>query len=143
MSWTRIFVHLVFTTKDRTHLLNTPELRHAVFTHILENAIRKNIHLDCVNGYSEHAHCLLALGKEQSISEVAQLIKGESSYWINKNKLIRPKFMWQDDYWAISVCDDHLQRLREYIASQEEHHRKKTFAEELEELFKKYGLERG
>ncbi len=138
MSWVRIWVHLVFSTKNREPYLHQ-KIRKQVFQHIKQNTEEKGIWLDCVNGYSEHAHCLISLNKDQSISKVAQLIKGESSFWINKNNLIEGKFIWQDDYWAVSVSESHLQPTREYIFKQEEHHRKTTFTEEVDEFMKKYG----
>ncbi len=140
MSWIRIWVHLVFSTKNREPYLFTTDLRQKVFRHIKENALEKEIRLDCVNGFSDHAHCLISLKREQCISKVAQLIKGESSFWINKNLNLKQKFIWQDDFWATSVGESHLQSLREYIHSQEEHHRKKSFSEEVDEFMKKYGL---
>ncbi len=79
-------------------LLNSEALRKEVFQHVKQNAEEKDIWLDCINGYHEHTHCLIALQKEQTISKVAQLIKGESSFWINQNKLTANKFNWQDDY---------------------------------------------
>ena len=139
MSWVRIWVHLVFCTKYRTPLLNTQDLRKEVFNHMKENAGGKDIWLDCVNGYSEHAHCLISLGREQNISKIAQLIKGESSFWINQNKLTEKKFVWQDDYWAIGVGEDGLNRVRKYIYNQELHHSKITFDREIDLLEKKYG----
>ena len=60
-----------------------------MFEHILKNAKEKNIWLDCVNGYAEHAHCLISIGKDQTISKTAQLIKGESSFWFNKIGIFR------------------------------------------------------
>jgi REP element-mobilizing transposase RayT len=116
-------------------------LRLKVFQHIRENAEKKGIWLDCVNGYQEHAHCLISLGREQNISKVAQLIKGESSNWINKNNLIEDHFNWQDDFWAVGVSESHLMPVREYIHHQEEHHRIKTFSEEIDEFMRKYGWE--
>src|SRR3990172_2350618 len=139
MSWVRIWVHLVFSTKNRETFLNSKELRKKVFQHIKQNAKEKDIWLDCVNGYSDHAHCLISLNKEQSISKVAQLIKGESSFWINQNNLIEGKFIWQDDYWAVSVSESHLEQTRQYIFNQEEHHSKITFKEEVDEFMKKFG----
>ncbi|TAL57405.1 MAG: IS200/IS605 family transposase [Bacteroidetes bacterium] len=139
MSWVRIWVHLVFSTKNREPFLNSKELRKKVFQHIKENAKEKDIWLDCVNGYSDHTHCMVSLNKEQSISKVAQLIKGESSFWINQNKLVEGKFIWQDDYWAVSVSESHLEQTRQYIFNQEEHHRKTTFKEEVDDFMKKYG----
>jgi putative transposase len=140
MSWVRIWVHLVFATKNRTIYLNQ-NIRKDFFQHIKENAQEKGIWLDCVNGYVEHAHCLISMNKDQSISKIAQLIKGESSYWINRNKLIQDKFIWQDDYWVASVSDSHLFQLREYIHHQENHHKKTSFKEELDIYKKKYGLD--
>jgi putative transposase len=107
MSWIRIWVHLVFATKNREAYLH-PEIRKHVFQHIKQNAEEKDIWLDSINGFSEHAHCLLSLNKNQCISDVVQLIKGESSFRINKNKLTPNKFSWQDDYWAVSVSESHL-----------------------------------
>ena len=139
MSWTSIWVHLVFSTKNREPYLQNKEIRGKIFQHIRENAKEKDIWIDTINGYHDHAHCLISLNKDQSISKVAQLIKGESSNWINKNKIIRSKFFWQDDYWAVSVSESHLKEVRKYIFEQDVHHKKITFAEEVEKFMKKYG----
>lgn len=63
MSWVRIWVHLVFSTKNRYPFLQTKELRKRVFQHIDGNAKEKDIWLDCINGYQEHTHCLISLGR--------------------------------------------------------------------------------
>lgn len=139
MSWVRIWIHLVFTTHKNNSFFNSPEIREEVYNHISDNAKLKNIWLDSVAGYTQHVHCLISLGKDQTISEVVQLIKGESSFWINKNKLVQGKFGWQDDYWAVSVSESHVEKVKAYIQNQEEHHRVKTFDEEVEEFMKKYG----
>lgn len=139
MSWVRVYIHVVFSTKNREPFLNSPELRKKVFQHIKKNAEQKGVWLDCVNGWEDHAHCLISLGKEQSISKVMQLIKGESSFWINQNNLTKNNFVWQDDYWVVGVSESHLQVVRNYIHKQEEHHSKKTFTNEVDELMQKYG----
>ena len=54
-----------------------------------------------------------------------QLIKGESSFWINRNEFIKNKFEWADEYFAVSISESHVNKVREYIKNQEEHHRKK------------------
>ena len=138
MSWVRVWIHLVFTTKNREQVL-TFELRKELFSHILQNANEKGILLDCVNGYSDHVHCLIALNKDQTVSSMVQLIKGESSHWINTNKLLPGKFHWQDDYWAVGVSESHIEALRKYIYEQEEHHRVRSFTEEIDDFMKKYG----
>jgi REP element-mobilizing transposase RayT len=71
-----------------------------------------------------------------------QLIKGESSFWINKNRLTIYKFEWAEEYFAVSVSESHIQRVRNYISNQEQHHRNKTWLDESDELIKIYGFEK-
>jgi REP element-mobilizing transposase RayT len=130
---------MVFSTKNREPFLNSSELRRNVFEHIKNNAEEKGIWLDCINGYQEHAHCLISLGKEQTISKVAQLIKGESSYWINQHNLTSEKFVWQDDYWIVGVSESHLESVRKYIHNQEIHHSNQSFESEINNFMEKYG----
>jgi REP element-mobilizing transposase RayT len=139
MSWVRVYLHMVFSTKNRQPFLNSSELRRNVFEHIKNYAEEKGIWLDCINGYQEHAHCLISLGKEQTISKVAQLIKGESSYWINQHNLTSEKFVWQDDYWIVGVSESHLESVRKYIHNQEIHHSNQSFESEINNLMEKYG----
>jgi len=130
---------MVFSTKNWEPYLNSLEIRKKVFQHIKQNATDKGIWLDCVSGYQDHAHCLISLGKEQTISKVAQLIKGESSFWINQNSLTANKFIWQDDFWVVGISESHIETVRKYIHNQEEHHSKKTFKSEVDEFMKKHG----
>jgi putative transposase len=137
MSWARIWVHLVFTTKNRKQILRE-NIRQELFSHIKQNATTKEIYMDCISGFSDHCHCLISLGKDQNISKIAQLIKGESSFWINKKKIFNYHFSWQDDYWAMSVSESGVDKVREYILNQEQHHKKKTLDDEIDEIMKKY-----
>jgi putative transposase len=139
MSFLKIWIHLVWSTKNRAPLL-TKDIRLQLFAHIRENAPRKNIHVDFVNGHIDHVHCLISLNQKQTIAEIIQLIKGESSFWINKNNLCHQKFEWQDEYFAVSVSESGVNRVREYIKNQEEHHKNKTFQEEYDEFINKYGF---
>ena len=140
MSYIKIYVHFVWSTKNREPFL-TKDFRYDVFNHIRENAKRKNIHIDFINGYTDHIHCLVSLNDDLSIGKIAQLIKGESSFWINKNKLTKSKFGWQDEYFAIGVCDDKIQVVRDYIANQENHHGKTTFTREYNQFIERYGFD--
>lgn len=139
MSYIRMWIHLVFSTKNRTPLL-TKEIRYKLYEHIIENCKEKSIYLQTINGYTEHIHCLISLGKEQSIVKIVQLIKGESSFWINKNQLTEEQFIWQDDYFAVSVSESNLQTVINYIKNQEIHHTKKSFDDEVKEFEKLYGF---
>ncbi|GAB3422808.1 hypothetical protein GCM10027516_21290 [Niabella aquatica] len=90
------------------------------------------------------------MGVDQTIQEVMQLIKGESSFWINNQGVLAElppdlrieKFEWQDEYFAVSVSESMIDKVRNYIKEQEEHHYKKTFSEEYEEFISKYGFEK-
>ncbi len=141
MPLVKVWIHFVWSTKNRESYL-TDEIRRQVFQHIRENAKAKNIHLDFINGYVDHIHCLISLGTDQTIEKIMQLIKGESSFWINKNHLCKTKFEWQDEYFAVSVSESSLESVRKYIANQEEHHRTKSFDGEFEDFLKRAGFQK-
>jgi REP element-mobilizing transposase RayT len=141
MPFVKVWIHFVWSTKNR-HPFLTDTIRAKVLHHIRENARDKNIHIDFINGYLEHLHCLISLGTDQTIDKIMQLIKGESSFWINKNKLTKLKFGWQDEYFAVSISESNLESVRRYIAGQEEHHRKRSFDEEFEDFLTRGGFQR-
>ena len=117
-------------------------IRPRVLDHIRQNALEKNIHIDFINGYIEHIHCLISLGNDQTLEKIMQLIKGESSFWINKNQLTKTKFGWQDEYFVASVSESNLEKVRRYIAKQEEHHSKVPFENEFDQLLLRAGFQR-
>ncbi len=137
MAHVNIWIHAVWGTKNR-HPYLTKEIREKVITHIRENARQKEIHIDCINGHTEHLHCLLSLNADMTIAKAMQLIKGESAFWINKEKITSTKFEWAVEYYAASVSESGLGRVREYIRNQEVHHKKTTFTQEYEEFIKNY-----
>jgi len=108
--------------------------------HLLKNANDKNIKVDCLNVQPDQVHLLINLPSDQKVDDIAKLLKGESSHWVNLENLIRGKFSWQRGYSAFSISPSHLPAVRPYIRDQDEHHRKKTFAEEFQTLLKKYGF---
>ena len=136
MPYVKVKIHLVWSTKNRLPFLASSDLRKKVWKHIKDNSVQKGIFIDMINGYQEHCHCLISLGIEQSISKIMQLLKGESSYWINKNGLCAEKFEWQEEYFARAVSESLVHTVREYIKNQEDHHRSKTFADEYDLLIK-------
>ena len=140
MGYLKIWIHIVWTTKNRKPLL-TQGIRYEIFKHIRENARKKGIYIDFINGHMEHIHCLISLGPGQSVDRILMLLKGESSYWINTNKLLSSKFEWQDEYFAVSVSESAVNRVRDYIKNQENHHRKKSFNNEYQEFMKKFTFE--
>jgi putative transposase len=89
MPFIKLYIHFVWSTKNRIPYLDSLELRQKIWQHIKDNAIKKGIFIDFINGHEEHCHCLISLGTDQTIEKVMQLIKGESSFWINKEKLTK------------------------------------------------------
>lgn len=140
MPYVKNWLHCVWGTKNRSQLL-LGEKKTIIMDHIRLNARSKGIYIDFLNGYKEHLHCLLSLNHDQSLSKVMQLIKGESSFWINKNKLTQFKFEWAEEYFGISVSESHLPTVRAYIKNQEQHHKIKSWEEEYDEFMERYGFE--
>jgi putative transposase len=141
MPWVKVWLHFVWTTKNG-HPYLTDEIRTQVFEHIRRNAREKGIHIDFINGYLEHVHCLISLGTDQTLEKIMQLIKGESSFWINKSKLTKTKFAWQDEYFVVSVSESTLSSVRKYIANQEVHHGQVSFDDEFETFLKRAGFQK-
>ena len=142
MPFISVYIHFVWRTKNGFPYLNTPSLRQKVWLHIKENAATKGIFVDYVSGHNDHCHCLVSIKHDQTISKVMQLIKGECSHWINDKHLCKSKFDWQDEYYAVSVSQSIVRRVRQYIMDQEEHHRKKSFNDEVDEFVARYGFKK-
>ena len=113
-----------------------------MWEHIRENAKRKSISLVEVGGHVDHCHSLISLQKDQTISKIVQLLKGESSWWINRSGLLRENFDWQDEYYAESISYKSLPAVINYIQLQEEHHKKHSFEEELEKFLLEFNRDR-
>ena len=140
MSFTRIWVHMIWSTKNREKIIDQ-ELKKKLLEHISCNCSKKNIWLDSINCTNDHIHILISLGAEQMISKIIMLIKGESSHWINKDRLSITKFEWQTEYMAISVSESLVDKTRKYIENQEEHHRRKSIKEEYDAFLAKYHID--
>lgn len=138
MPYTKIWIHLVWSTKDRRRVI-TADLKLKLIEHIISNCQLKEIIIEEINCVSDHIHILIRLHPDQNVSKVVQLIKGESSFWINKNKLIAGKFEWQSEYLAVSVSETIVNKVKAYIRNQENHHQRKSFTGELNEILKQLG----
>ena len=143
MPYIKVYLHFVWSTKHRFPFLETPEIRKTLWKHIYHYGKNKNLFIDMVNGYKEHCHCLVSLGVDQTIKQVIQLIKGESSHWLNHNHegiSLKKKFGWQMEYFVASVSESQIEKVRSYIKKQEEHHMTKSYEEEYREFSKLHGF---
>jgi REP element-mobilizing transposase RayT len=140
MSYVRVWIHAVWGTKYRETLLNKT-VRPVISDHIIQHARKKGFFIDTIDGYTDHLHCLFALNPRIALSTHLQFMKGESSYWINKHGIL-DSFGWADEYFAGSVSEQNLNKIRNYIKNQEKHHKKLTFQEEYELLLREHNMEK-
>jgi len=141
----KVYLHFVWATKNRTPYLLNKETREVVWDHIFLNGKQKGINILIANGHKDHCHCLLQMGKDQTLSQLAQLMKGESSFWINKNQILPAdnhlgKFDWQDDYYVESVSPSHIYSVFDYIQTQDIHHEEISFEEEYQKFLTEYDI---
>ena len=140
-SLAQIYLHIVFSTKDRRPFLHDRAIREEMHA-FLGGECKK---LDCpvlrVGGTADHVHIVCRLGRTISVAELVKELKRESSQWVKTRDASLADFYWQAGYGAFSVSPSHVEILREYIANQEEHHRTESFQDEFRRLLTKYGIE--
>jgi len=139
-SLSKIIVHVVFSTKNRE-----PVLPKTVRTDLFAYMVGILNSLDCVtvaiNGVEDHVHALIILSKTLSVSKMMEELKGGSSRWLNSRDATMKYFAWQAGYGAFSVSESKIPTLIDYIAGQEEKHKKTTFQDELISLLQKHKIE--
>ena len=135
------YIHFVWTTKYRTRSL-TDERRRRVRTHIQEYALQNGIAIKALDVQPEHVHVLVFLKGSQRVDEMAKLLKGESSHWINATEVRPGKFFWQRGYWAGSVSYKHVDTVKRYIENQDAHHKRLSFFQEFEGMLIEHGFDK-
>jgi REP element-mobilizing transposase RayT len=138
-SYSRCWLHLIWTTLDREPMLSKPAAAKAS-KFLSDYSLEKGIYMKINFFNPEHVHALIDLPTNKCIEEVVQLFKGSSSHWINEQRLLRGRFSWGRGYGAFSISHSSLDRVAAYIANQEQHHRKTTVKCEFELFVRKYGL---
>ena len=135
-----VLIHLVFSTKDRAPLLDkdiTTELYPYLAT------VVRNADCECyrVGGISDHIHFAIRLSRTIAIAKLVEELKTSSSKWLKSKSPKFAAFAWQRGYGIFSVGPSDLESLLSYIDTQEKHHKKYDFKDELRALLKKYGIE--
>src|SRR5437764_10383861 len=123
-------LHFVFSTKDRQPLVRDPEKLWKYLGGIARNVGAVPM---AVGGTRDHVHLLVALPADLSIAKIVNLLKSNSSKWINARGA---RFAWQQGYAAFSVSASSLTAVTEYIENQEEHHKRRDFQQEFLMLLK-------
>ncbi len=140
-SLSAVYIHLVLSTKERRLFLRDNTARDALHSYL--GGISKS--LECppvrVGGTEDHVHVLARLGRTVAQAEWAKELKRVSSLWLKEEGRDCLRFQWQAGYAVFSVSRSNVAQVEEYIAKQEEHHRKSTFQEELRALLRKHEIE--
>lgn len=139
-TYTQIHIQCVFAVKYRDAVVDNSwkERLHKYIIAIINNNGHK---LLAINSMPDHLHLFFGMRPNQSLSELMRLVKGDSSEWINGQKLVKGKFRWQEGYGAFSYSKSHIDAVVKYILDQENHHRKKTFLEEYNEMLAKFDID--
>lgn len=139
-TYTQLHIHCVFAVKYRASLIQSEweERLHKYITGIVQNNGHK---LLAINSVPDHTHMFIGLNPKQSISEMMQLVKGDSSEFVNKHGLTKRKFYWQEGYGAFSNSHSQIDAVVKYILKQKEHHHKKTFLEEYVGMLRDFGVD--
>jgi len=119
----------------------TPELQARLFQYIGGIARENKIKLLAAGGVDDHVHLLISMPSTISISKAMQLIKGNSSKWIHETFPNNRSFAWQEGYGAFSIGVGDVERTKNYINNQPEHHGKMDFKTEFRAFLKKHGIE--
>ena len=138
-SLARRHVHLVFSTKNREPLIThgVRDALHGYMATVLQNLACAPV---LINSVEDHAHLLFDLARTVSISQVVEDVKKASSKWIKTQGPEFASFAWQSGYGAFAVSESNVEAVREYVANQREHHRKKSFQEEYQQFLERHRI---
>jgi REP element-mobilizing transposase RayT len=132
-SFASLHFHIVFSTKNRQPMI-VADIRDRLYGYIGGILNDNDCKLIAAGGMPDHVHLLASIGKELSISAALRLIKSNASKWIHEEFPDHREFAWQAAYGAFAVSFSKLGKVDEYIANQEEHHRKVGFKDEFKSL---------
>jgi len=139
-TFTNLLFHIVFSTKDRTPSIHE-ELRERLYEYMGGIIRGERGTLLEIGGVPDHLHLLVKLKSDMAVAEMVRLIKSNSSKWVNESTNPTGRFEWQTGYGAFSVSESQAKKVRQYIQTQESHHAKVSFRDELITLLKKHGIE--
>ncbi len=138
-TYTQIHIQAVFAVQNRHCLIDKvwKDELHKYMTGIIQNYDHKVLQ---INGMPDHIHILFGMRPTQSLSDLMQKVKQDSSKWINKNRFVKGKFSWQAGFGAFSYSKSQLPRVINYIQNQENHHKKKSFTEEYLDFLNEFDV---
>ena len=140
-SLARLWIHLIFSTKNRFPFLSDKVVRADMYAYLAQMLREQDCETLIVNGVEDHVHALFALSRTHAIASVVKEIKRTSSGFAKELSASLAKFQWQGGYGAFSVSQSNLAEVVRYIEEQEEHHKRVSFQDEYRAFLKAYGIE--
>ena len=139
-TYTQIHIQAVFALRNRASLISSSwkEELYRYITGIIQNYDHKVLQ---INGMTDHIHILFGMRPTQSLSELMQKVKQDSTKWIGEKGFVKGKFSWQAGYGGFSYAKSELPDVIAYIKNQEDHHREKTFKTEYTALLNEFEIE--
>jgi len=137
-SYVSVHVNVVFGTKNRVKVIGE-EIQTKLWAYLAGIAKNHAMHAVAIGGIEDHVHALINLGPMPGVAKAVQVMKANSSRWMNERRASR--FEWAEGYFACSVSKPEVPSVARYIANQKEHHRKMDSAKEFFLLLKKHGFE--
>ena len=132
------WLHIIFSTRNREPLMNDKTLRRMVHAYLAGICNQMASPALKVGGIADHVHILCNQSKHLALKDLIQNIKQDSSKWIKRQWTHLDSFYWQQGYAAFSVSPTHVEKVCKYVATQEEHHRRKGFQEEFRSFLDRY-----
>ncbi len=140
-SLAQIYLHIVFSTKHRMPFLKDREVREAMHAYLAGICKKSGSPALRIGGTEDHVHIACRFSRRHVVADLLRKLKEGSSKWVKGRAApALADFYWQRGYGAFSVSPGHLPALIDYIANQEEHHRKESFQGEYRRLLKKYDV---
>lgn len=136
-TYTQIYIQSVFTVQNKISLI-MPQWQDELYKYIT-GIVQNNGHkLIAINGMPDHIHLFIGMKPNQSLSDLMQDVKGDSSKWIHEKGLTKGKFEWQAGFGGFSYSISQIDAVVKYINNQKTHHQKKTFIQEYMEFLEKF-----
>ena len=139
-TYTQIHIHTIFAVQNRMSLIKK-SWQEQLYKYIITIIQKRGHKVLAIGGMPDHIHILFGFRPTQALSNLIQEVKRDSSEWITLQRLSMGRFSWQEGYGAFSYSKSHISQVANYIETQQEHHKKRTFLDEYKKILKDFDLE--
>jgi len=139
-TYTQVHIQAVFSVQNRDCVIRKT-WKIELYKYISGIILNHGHKLLAINGMPDHVHVFFGMRPTQTLSDLIQDIKGDSSKWINESRFMPGHFSWQEGFGAFSYSKSHVDNVIDYIKNQDNHHKTRTFIDEYKEFLKKFEID--